>query len=118
MKNRDKVFAKAWDAIIGIAEYNMRYIDTLPMADMQNILKTKDVRVFEMDEMDAVAARSEEEAVKYYTELTGVEINEVSEIPRDYMVWEDESMKRKCSVDSILTELWDDEPFIVFTQEY
>lgn len=110
--------SKAWETIIGIVQFNMRYTEPFPMADMQTILKTKDVKVFEMDEMDAVAARSEEEAVKYYTELTGVEVNEVSEIPRDYKVWEDETMKRKRSVDSILTELWDDEPFIIFSKEY
>lgn len=109
---------RAWKAIIEMAESNMRYTESLTMADVQTVLKTKDVRVFEMDEMDAVAARSEEEAVKYYTELTGVEVTEVTEIPRDYMVWEDETMTRKRSVDWILTEFWDGEPFIAITQGY
>jgi hypothetical protein len=124
MRNRDEVFAEAWQAIIGIAQYNMRYTDTLPMADMHNLLRIKDVKVFEICDSDAVAARTLEEAIAWYTDHTGIGLEElheekdIREVERDYMVWDDETRNRKISVEQILLDYWQDEPFIVYSDNY
>lgn len=93
-------------------------IKSFPMVSIQEELRVKDVKIFELDELDAVAAQTEEEAVSFYTDLTRVEVIEVTEIPRDYEIYEDESMEKKRSVGSLVDEGWDGEPFIVYTTNY
>lgn len=116
--------SKAWEAIKGIVEFNERHLAPFPMADMHNILKTKDVKVFEICDSDAVAARTVEEAIAWYTDHTGILLEElrkekdIVEIPRDYKVWDNETMTRKISVDEILSDYWADEPFIVYSSNY
>ncbi|MFS0904157.1 hypothetical protein AB3N02_13970 [Priestia aryabhattai] len=96
----------------------MMNIKSFPMTGIQEELKVKGVKIFELDELDAVAAQTEKEAISFYTELTGVEVTEAKEIPRDYEVYEDESMEKKRSVGSLVDEDWDGEPFIVYTTNY
>lgn len=114
----------AFEVLMDNREYNMKYTNTLPMADMQNILKIKDVKVFEICDSDAVAARTVEEAIAWYTDHTGIGLEElheekdIREVERDYMVWDDETRNRKISVEQILLDYWQDEPFIVYSDNY
>jgi hypothetical protein len=115
---------QAWNTIIEMAESNMRYTESLPMADMQTVLKLKDVKVYEICDSDAVAATSVKEAVAWYTDHTGIGLEElhkekdIREVDRDYKVWDDETMTRKISVEQILNDYWSGEPFIVYSDNY
>jgi hypothetical protein len=116
--------SRAIEALISIRDFNLKYKNTLPMADMHNLLRIKDVKVFEICDSDAVAARTLEEAIAWYTDHTGIGLEElheekdIREIERSYMVWDDETRSRKISVEQILEDYWQDEPFIVYSDNY
>lgn len=116
--------SKAIEALISIRDFNLKHKKTLPMADMHNILRIKDVKVFEICDSDAVAARTLGEAISWYTDHTGIGLEElhkekdIREVEWSYMVWDDETMSRKISVEQILLDYWQDEPFIVYSDNY
>ena len=82
-------------------------------------LGLKDVKAFRLNEDDAIAAYSMEEAKAWYMELTGLNDEEAfydfepEELNLDEMIWEDESMKNKLSIQQAIERYWDNEPFIV-----
>lgn len=82
-----------------------------------------EVQVFQMNECDAVAAKSEEQAKEFYLKVTGLPEDEafseeVTVIPMDKKVWNDETMESKITLDSIVGEMWKGEPFIATTTEW
>ncbi|TCZ76159.1 hypothetical protein E0485_15080 [Paenibacillus albiflavus] len=79
----------------------------------------ENVKVYRLNECDAVAAESLEQAKKWYLETTGEESDEQCEqVSFDAMIWEDEFMQRKIPVREILENHWNGTPFIVFSTEF
>jgi hypothetical protein len=81
------------------------------------------VQVFQLNEYDAVAALTPGQAQEYYMKLTGLDEeeavpDEITVVPMDYMVWEDETMKSKMSVKTLIENEWKGEPFIAFSSEW
>lgn len=80
------------------------------------------VKVYQLNEYDAVAAFSEGQAKEWYLETTGMTEDDAfegyeGEVDFSYEVWEDESMKQKITVGEIVKQNWKGEPFIVFSTE-
>lgn len=77
------------------------------------------VQVYRLNEYDAVAAKSEDEAKEFYLKITGLDENEafedISIVPMDYMVWTDETRTRKISIKDLIENEWKGEPFIAFS---
>jgi len=80
------------------------------------------VRVYRLNEYDAVAAKSEEQAKEFYLKLTGLDEEEafedVSIVPMDYMVWTDDTRTSKISIKDLIENEWEGEPFIAFSTEW
>lgn len=79
------------------------------------------VHVYRMNEYDAVAAESDEQAIEYYSqfeELDTETVEKMEVVPMDYMVWADEERTKKISVREIIENEWKGEPFIAFSTEY
>lgn len=82
------------------------------------------VKVYQLNEYDGVAAESLEQAKDWYMEVTGLNVEdafddyETEEIPLSYKVWEDESRTNKQTLESIIAEQWEGKPFIAFCQEW
>lgn len=68
---------------------------SFPMAGFQVVQETKDVKVFEVNECEAVAAHTLEEA----------------------KAWYDEERTRKVSVGEIVDLHWNGKPFVVYSTE-
>jgi hypothetical protein len=98
--------------------------NTLPMAGYQALEGLDRVKVFELCDYASVAAFSQEEARSWYIESTGVEDTdlrsreEVTEVPFDLMVWDNEEMTEKIAVGEIVKQEWKGEPFIVCSKEW
>lgn len=82
-----------------------------------------EVKVFQINEYDAVAAKYEEEAKQFYLKLTGLPENEafpeeITVVPLDTQVWADETLENKISLSTILESQWSGEPFLALTSEW
>jgi hypothetical protein len=81
----------------------------------------QDVKVFRVCECDAVAAYSQEEAISWYKELTGLsddelyDYEEVEVMSLDGEHWDDEERTRKRTLKSVVEEYWNGEPFIALS---
>lgn len=123
--NVRKQFFEAYRVMNGLvnAEKEMHDV-TFPMAAIQDALRVKDVKVFELNECDAVAAYTLEDAIEWYTDYTGIEKQElysgddVQEIDRSHSIWEDELMEERTTVGKIIDDQFDGEPFIVYSTEF
>lgn len=84
----------------------------------------ENVKVFQLNETDGVAAKSLERAKEWYLKVTGLNEEdafydyEATEFPLTYEIWEDESKQKKQTLQSVIEELWKGEPFIAFSTEY
>ncbi|MBL4951089.1 hypothetical protein JK635_02390 [Neobacillus sp. YIM B02564] len=79
------------------------------------------VHVYQMNEYDAVAAESVEQAIEYYSQfepLDEEDIENIEVVPMDYQVWDDEERTKKISIREIIENEWKGEPFIAFSTEY
>jgi len=96
---------------------------SLPMAGMHQVTELLKVKVFQVNECDAVAAFSLEEAKEWYMKETGLDAKEAfydykaEEVPLDKLIWEDETMKNKISVYQVVQEYWKGQPFIAVSSE-
>lgn len=96
---------------------------SFPMAGFQVIQETKDVKVFEVNECEAVAAHTLEEAKAWYLqeyemdELDAFYDHKAQEISKDKLVWYDEERTRKVSVGEIVDLHWNGKPFLVYSTE-
>lgn len=82
-----------------------------------------EVKVFKLNEYDAVAAKTEKQAKDFYLQLTGLSENEafpdgIAIIPLDTRVWADETLESKVTVQSIVEQRWMGEPFIATSTEW
>jgi hypothetical protein len=82
-----------------------------------------DVQVFQMNEYDAVAAKSEEQAREFYLQFTGLSEDEafpeeITVVPMNKKVWNDETMENKITLDRIIEKMWKGKPFIATTTEW
>lgn len=99
-------------------------IKSLPMASVQLIQETKDVKVFEVNECEAVAAHTLEEAKAWYLkeyqmdETEAFYDHEAQEITKDKLVWNDEGRTQKISVGEIVDLHWKGKPFVVYSTEW
>lgn len=102
-------------------EERMMKMEKLKIAEEKGL---RDVHVYQICECDAVAAYSLEEAKSFYTELTGVKEaelysdDEVEIIPPEYMVRNSEDNDKLISIQEILDDHWEGEPFIVCSTEW
>ena len=86
-------------------------------------LNIDNVKVFRLNECDAVAAETVEQAKEWYLEKTGLSEEdafygeEPVEVPLSYEIWEDENRLKKQALKDVITESWKGEPFIAFTTE-
>lgn len=84
----------------------------------------ENVKVFQLNETEGVAAGSLAQAKEWYLEITGLNEEdafydyEATELPLTYEIWEDESKKKKQTLRSVIVELWIGVPFIAFSTEY
>lgn len=82
-----------------------------------------DVKPFQVNEGDTVAAFTLEEAKQFYKKVTGLNDEdafydfEAEERSLDELIWEDESMESKISIKQAIEMYWDGEPFIVCSSE-
>ena len=96
---------------------------SLPMADIQQITELLNVKVFQLNECDAVAAFSLEEAKGWYMKETGLNAKEAfydyeaEEVPLNTMIWEDEVKTNEIPVSQILEEWWSGKPFIAISYD-
>jgi hypothetical protein len=102
---------------------NMMNIKSFPMADVQVVKETKDVKAFELNECDVVAAHTLGEAKTWYMEEYSMDAEEAfydhkpQEITKDKLVWDDEERTRKISVGEIIDLYWEGKPFVVYSTE-
>jgi hypothetical protein len=96
---------------------------SLPMAGMHQVTELLKVKVFQLNECDAVAAFFLEEAKEWYMKETGLDAKEAfydykaEEVPLDQLIWEDETMKNKISIHQVVEEYWNGQPFIAVSSE-
>ena len=94
---------------------------SLPMAGIHQITELLKVKVFQLNEYDAVAAFSLEEAKEWYEKHTGLGADEAfydykaHEISGGDKIYEDERMEEMVSVNEIVESYWQGSPFIVVT---
>lgn len=99
------------------------YEKSLPMAGLQQVKELLNVKVFQLNECDAVAAFSLEDAKEWYMRETGLDAKEAfydyeaEEISLDKLIWEDETMKNKISVAQVIEDFWQGVPFIAISSE-
>lgn len=80
----------------------------------------ENVKVYQLNEYDGVAAESLEQAKEWYLENVALneeeafDESEVGELPMDYEVYRDESLQYKQSLKSVIEERWKGEPFLAF----
>ncbi|PGQ88245.1 hypothetical protein [Priestia megaterium] len=87
--------------------------------------RSKDVKVFQLNEADAVAAYTLESAKEWYLQHTGLsakdafEDYEAEEISKDYKVYltEENLELGKIKVQKIVEHFWKGTPFIVFSMD-
>ncbi|MEB4856112.1 hypothetical protein [Priestia megaterium] len=97
------------------------YQNSLPMAGMQQVKELLNVKVFQLNEYDAVAAFSLEEAKEWYMKHTGLNADEAfydyesHEISGEEKIYEDERMEEMVSVNEIVESYWQGSPFIAVT---
>lgn len=80
-----------------------------------NELGLRDVKVFRVNETDAVAAYTLVDAVSWYKKNVTSDVYEyedIEELPLDTQVWKSEDSEERQTVREILDSLWDGEPFI------
>ncbi|WP_258831482.1 hypothetical protein [Peribacillus frigoritolerans] len=81
-----------------------------------------DVKAFQLNDDDTVAAFTLEEAKVHYKRITGLDdedaFREPTERSLDAMIWEDEHMKNKISIREAIKMYWEGEPFIVASSEW
>lgn len=84
----------------------------------------ENVKVYQLNENDGVAATSLAKAKAYYSEMTGLNDEdayydfEAKEVPLSMETWTDETMKNKETLHDIVQECWKGKPFIAFSSEY
>jgi hypothetical protein len=82
----------------------------------------QDVKAFQLNDDDTVAAYTLEEAKKYYQKITGLDDEDAFRDPcersLDAMIWEDEHMKNKISIREAIQIYWEGEPFIIASSEW
>lgn len=82
-----------------------------------------EVKVFQINEYDAVAAKTEEQAKEHYLQVTGLDedeafLDEITVVSLDKRVWADESMESKVAIKNIVEDRWMGEPFIATTADW
>ena len=83
----------------------------------------ENVKVYQLNEYDGVAAESLDQAKEWYLKATGLSEDdafydyEASELPLEFEVWEDESRQKKESLKSVVEEFWKGEPFLAFSSD-
>ncbi|BAQ11466.1 hypothetical protein OXB_2996 [Bacillus sp. OxB-1] len=81
------------------------------------------VKVFQLNEYDAVAAESLEQAKNYYRKETGLSDDdafydyEPTELPLDFEAWTDETRTSKETLRSVVKEHWKGKPFIALSSD-
>ena len=84
----------------------------------------ENVKVYQLNEYDAVAAETLEDAKDFYRATTGLSDEdafydyEPAEYPLDYQIWEDETKTKKQPLKEVVAEYWKGKPFIAFSMEY
>lgn len=85
--------------------------------------RLKDVKVFQLNESDAVAAESIEDAKEFYLKTTGLSEDdafygeEPVELSLDGLYWEDETRVRKVTLSDMLVKDWKGTPYIILSTE-
>lgn len=85
--------------------------------DMEN------VKVYQLNEYDAVAAESLEQAKEYYRKETGLSDEEAfydfepTELPLDFEAYTDETRSSKEALISVIKEYWKGKPFIALSSD-
>lgn len=96
-------------------------MEQLKVAEVKGL---KDMKAFQVNEYDTVAAYSLEEAKTFYLKHTGMDEKEAfydfeaEERSLDEMIWEDETRQSKQSIKQVIQEYWDGSPFIVCSTVY
>lgn len=94
---------------------------SFPMAGMHQVTELLKVKVFQLNEYDAVAAFSLEEAKEWYKDYTGLSADEAfydyeaHEILGEEKIYEDENREEMVSVNKIVEAYWQGSPFIAVT---
>lgn len=84
----------------------------------------ENVKVYQLNEIDAVAAESLEQAKNFYLKETGLSEEdafydfEPVVFLLDHEIWVDETKTRKQPLEELVKEFWKGEPFLAFTTEY
>lgn len=105
--------------VMAVAEAFIEHLDRLEAATF----KLENVKVFQVNDYDGVAAESVEEAKACYLKETGLDEEEAfegydaKEIPLDHKIFEDESGTNKQSLKQALAEGWTGKPYIIFSSE-
>lgn len=85
--------------------------------------RVRDVRVFQVNESDAVAAESLEDAKDWYMQEHNMSAEdafydyEANEVPLTHAVWQDENRTKKEVLSDLILEFWQGVPFRIFTTE-
>lgn len=83
-----------------------------------------DVKVFRVNETDAVAAETLEEAKEWYMKKHNLSEDDAFydygayEVALTHEIWQDESRTKKEVLKDIILEFWDGTPFVAFTTGY
>ena len=91
-------------------------MNELKIAEVKGL---RDIKVFQVNECDTVAAYSLSEAKEAYKRITGMDDEEAfydfeaEERSLDERIWDDEDRKSKSSMREIINQHWNGEPFIV-----
>lgn len=92
--------------------------------NLKGAITLENVKVYQLNENDGVAAESLEQAKEYYSKMTGLSDEDAfydytaQEIPLDQEMWKDESMTEKETLSDVVKEHWKGKPFIAFSSEY
>jgi len=80
------------------------------------------VQVFQLNDCEAIAAESLEQAIKFYfTEITVYDEDKIDNphvVPMDYMIFDDEARTTQISISDLIESQWKGNPFYAFATEY
>lgn len=82
------------------------------------------MKAFQINESDTVAAYTLEEAKQYYRKITGLSDDdafydyEARECSLDELIWDDEERTKQKTLREAIDQYWEGEPFIVCTTEF
>lgn len=85
--------------------------------------RVRDVKVFMLNEADAVAAESLEDAKAWYLKNVIMDVGvafmdyEAHEVELTYAVWQDDKKTKKEVLSDLILEFWQGVPFIIFSTE-